>query len=173
MSWTHEALSVWQSAPHTSTGCVTWPERPPPHIWHSGRRWDFHCSTNLAKAGRIMKGEFLLEIGTEEIPASLFRRQWSPFAIFSGRLLDNARISYSSQETYATPRRLIFRVLGVDLCSPRCKLKRTVLHMPLHRRGTGIPPKLQKGSPRVKGGRCERLADCEHPERRAGGSPQE
>jgi glycyl-tRNA synthetase beta chain len=72
-----------------------------------------------------MKGEFLLEIGTEEIPASFIPPATQSFCELFGRLLDNARISYSSQEWYATPRRLIFRVLGVAPMQSSVEIEKT------------------------------------------------
>ncbi|AFM26626.1 glycine--tRNA ligase subunit beta [Desulfomonile tiedjei] len=72
-----------------------------------------------------MKGEFLLEIGTEEIPASFIPPATQSFCELFGRLLDNARISYSSQEWYATPRRLIFRALDVAPVQSSVEIEKT------------------------------------------------
>ncbi|MBI5250164.1 MAG: glycine--tRNA ligase subunit beta, partial [Desulfomonile tiedjei] len=58
-----------------------------------------------------MKGEFLLEVGTEEIPASFIPPATDSFCELLGKTLDNSRIPYSRIEWYATPRRLIFRAL--------------------------------------------------------------
>lgn len=60
-----------------------------------------------------MKGEFLLEIGTEEIPASFIAPATDSFCELFRKTLDNARISYGHIEWYATPRRLIFRALDL------------------------------------------------------------
>ncbi len=72
-----------------------------------------------------MKGEFLLEIGTEEIPASFIPPATQSFCELFGRLLDNARISYSSQEWYATPRRLIFRALDLAPVQSSVEIEKT------------------------------------------------
>lgn len=60
-----------------------------------------------------MKGEFLLEIGTEEIPASFIPPATDSFCDLFAKTLGSARISFGSIEWYATPRRLIFRALDV------------------------------------------------------------
>jgi len=57
--------------------------------------------------------EFLLEIGTEEIPAGFIPPAVNSFTELFGKLLDTSRISYDGIEWYATPRRLIFRALNL------------------------------------------------------------
>ncbi len=60
-----------------------------------------------------MKGEFLLEIGTEEIPASFIPSATDSFCELFNKTLENSRITYDGIEWYATPRRLIFRALNL------------------------------------------------------------
>jgi glycyl-tRNA synthetase beta chain len=60
-----------------------------------------------------MKGEFLLEIGTEEIPASFIPPATDSFCDLFAKTLNSSRISFGRIEWYATPRRLIFRALDV------------------------------------------------------------
>ena len=61
-----------------------------------------------------MKGEFLLEIGTEEIPAKYVLPAVEALATLLTKSLDGARISHGTVETYETPRRLILRASDVD-----------------------------------------------------------
>ncbi len=60
-----------------------------------------------------MKGEFLLEIGTEEIPAGFVTPALEACLEMFGKAFDAARIDHGSLETYGTPRRLILRVNDV------------------------------------------------------------
>ncbi len=72
-----------------------------------------------------MTGEFLLEIGTEEIPASFVTGalQWleNQFA----KALDASRIDHGSVRTYATPRRLVLHAEEVALHQADQEIEKT------------------------------------------------
>jgi glycyl-tRNA synthetase beta chain len=55
----------------------------------------------------MMTGEFLLEIGTEEIPAGFMVPAAESLVTLFSKALENARIDHGPVEAYATPRRLI------------------------------------------------------------------
>jgi glycyl-tRNA synthetase beta chain len=60
-----------------------------------------------------MKGEFLLEIGSEEIPAGYVDNALATLENQFAKSLNTARISHGSITTYATPRRFILSALKV------------------------------------------------------------
>ena len=60
-----------------------------------------------------MEKDLILEIGTEEIPAGFLEGAVDSLAKISERELKDNLLSYKSIETYATPRRLAVRVLGL------------------------------------------------------------
>jgi glycyl-tRNA synthetase beta chain len=72
-----------------------------------------------------MKGEILLEIGTEEIPAGFMAVAMESLADLMSKALDNARIQHDSLETYATPRRLIARVADADSMQQSKQIEKT------------------------------------------------
>lgn len=57
--------------------------------------------------------ELLLEVGTEELPASFVAKAVSDLAAAVGRALDEHRLGHGEATTYATPRRLIVAFAGV------------------------------------------------------------
>jgi glycyl-tRNA synthetase beta chain len=57
---------------------------------------------------------FLLEIGTEEIPARFLPPATSGLKEIAARLFDEYRVGYSTIKSYATPRRLSLIVSGMD-----------------------------------------------------------
>ena len=57
--------------------------------------------------------EFILEIGTEEMPARFVPRLGEELAELFERLLAEARIDHAGVKTYATPRRLVAHVSGL------------------------------------------------------------
>jgi len=61
-----------------------------------------------------MKGQFLLEIGMEEIPAGFVKPATTALKEVFERTLDDARIGHGQVNTYATPRRLILVASDVD-----------------------------------------------------------
>lgn len=61
-----------------------------------------------------MKGELLIEIGTEEIPAGFIPPSLRAFSDLFTAALDHARVGYGQVRTYATPRRMILHATEVD-----------------------------------------------------------
>ncbi len=61
-----------------------------------------------------MTGEFLLEIGIEEIPAGYVNPALNSLSELLRNFLENSLISYGGFQTNATPRRLCVRVTDVD-----------------------------------------------------------
>ena len=59
--------------------------------------------------------EFILEIGTEEMPARFVPRLGEELVELFERLLAEARIDHSGVRAYATPRRLVAHVSGLAL----------------------------------------------------------
>ncbi|HMK36703.1 MAG TPA: glycine--tRNA ligase subunit beta [Desulfomonilaceae bacterium] len=72
-----------------------------------------------------MKGEFLLEIGTEEIPAGFMGPALVSLAELCGKALDSARLPYGRMETYATPRRLILCISDLIEHQPTTLIEKT------------------------------------------------
>ncbi len=72
-----------------------------------------------------MKGEILLEIGTEEIPAGFMAVAMESLSDLMSKSLDNARIQHGSVETYSTPRRLIARVADADSMQQSREIEKT------------------------------------------------
>jgi glycyl-tRNA synthetase beta chain len=60
-----------------------------------------------------MKGEFLLEIGTEEIPAGFAVPAIESLRELFARAMETARVTHGRLETYGTPRRLILSAFDV------------------------------------------------------------
>ncbi len=72
-----------------------------------------------------MKGEFLLEIGTEEIPAGFMAPAMESLAELFTRALGNARISHGTIETCGTPRRLVLSASGVSESQASQEIEKT------------------------------------------------
>lgn len=72
-----------------------------------------------------MKGEFLLEIGTEEIPAGFMATAIPSLEELVTNALAGARIAHGAIETYATPRRLIVRALEVAPSQTSVEIEKT------------------------------------------------
>lgn len=71
-----------------------------------------------------MTGEFLLEIGVEEIPAGFMLPAAESLVTLFSKTMENARISHGKVETYATPRRLILRASGVEPCQATVEIEK-------------------------------------------------
>ncbi|MDQ7785000.1 MAG: glycine--tRNA ligase subunit beta [Desulfomonilaceae bacterium] len=72
-----------------------------------------------------MKGEFLLEIGTEEIPAGFMASAIPSLKELMGNALAGARIGYGTIEVFATPRRLILQALDVAPAQTSIEIEKT------------------------------------------------
>jgi glycyl-tRNA synthetase beta chain len=71
-----------------------------------------------------MRSEFLLEIGTEEIPASFEAPALESLTELMSKALSNARLEYGSIETYATPRRIILRIIDLESMQPSIEIEK-------------------------------------------------
>lgn len=72
-----------------------------------------------------MAAEFLLEIGSEEIPAGFLEPALESLAELFSRALTNARIGFGQIETFATPRRLVLSAATVDEGQPSQEIEKT------------------------------------------------
>lgn len=72
-----------------------------------------------------MTGEFLLEIGTEEIPAGFVIPALETLQSLFVRSMSGARVAHGSVNTYATPRRLILRASGVASHQASVEIEKT------------------------------------------------
>ncbi len=72
-----------------------------------------------------MKGEFLLEIGTEEIPAGFIVPAVESLAELFPKALAAARISHGTIKSFATPRRLILGVADVAAMQESVEIEKT------------------------------------------------
>jgi glycyl-tRNA synthetase beta chain len=66
--------------------------------------------------------EFFLEIGTEEIPAGFIPRAMAEMEAMITKELTNARLSYTTVQTMATPRRLALVVKDVPAVQPDAEI---------------------------------------------------
>ncbi|HLD35991.1 MAG TPA: glycine--tRNA ligase subunit beta [Planctomycetota bacterium] len=75
--------------------------------------------------------DFLLELGTEEIPAGYIQPALSQGAAFLKGYLDEHHLTYQDIKTYSTPRRMVFSVTGLpdkqadinkELSGPPCSV---------------------------------------------------
>lgn len=65
-----------------------------------------------------MSYEFLVEIGTEELPPTALKTLSNAFTQGITNGLDTAKLNYSGVESYATPRRMAVWVKGLDETTP-------------------------------------------------------
>ena len=61
-----------------------------------------------------MAKELFLEIGSEEIPAGFLPKAMDDLRSLIGKEFDAASVTYGEITTYATPRRLVLSVAGVE-----------------------------------------------------------
>ncbi len=72
-----------------------------------------------------MKGEFLLEIGAEEIPAGFMLPALEKLAELFSKRLEESRIGFGQVSTYGTPRRLILSAKDVDFVQASREIEKT------------------------------------------------
>ncbi|MBM3301357.1 MAG: glycine--tRNA ligase subunit beta, partial [Deltaproteobacteria bacterium] len=72
-----------------------------------------------------MKGEFLLEIGTEEMPAGFIRPAMASLSELFIRAMQDARVGHGPVETFATPRRLLLRARDVQPAQASIEIEKT------------------------------------------------
>ncbi|MHB8202410.1 MAG: glycine--tRNA ligase subunit beta [Desulfomonilaceae bacterium] len=110
-----------------------------------------------------MKGEFLLEIGIEEIPAGYIRPALTSLAELFSRFLENSLIAHGRIETFATPRRLIMRVSDVTEKSDSRTFEKTGPPVTSAYDSAGNPTKAAVGFARSQGVTVEDLIKIQTP----------
>ncbi|MDQ1285359.1 MAG: glycyl-tRNA synthetase beta chain, partial [Thermodesulfobacteriota bacterium] len=98
-----------------------------------------------------MRGEFLLEIGIEEIPASYIKPALRSLSEIFSRFLENSLISHGPIETFATPRRLIMTILDVAPASDSRTIEKTGPPVTSAYDHLGVPTKAAEGFARSQG----------------------
>lgn len=93
-----------------------WPEKKPPAP-------PAHHNANFSSAS-TGKEDFLLEIGSEELPAILIKLGCQLIKNALKTLLDAEGISYSGMETYGTPRRIALHIRDLDLAKKPQKVEK-------------------------------------------------
>jgi glycyl-tRNA synthetase beta chain len=101
--------------------------------------------------GRDMRGEFLLEIGIEEIPASYIKPALKSLSETFSRFLENSLISHGPIETFATPRRLIMTITDVTSASDSRTIEKTGPSVTSAFDSSGAPTKAAEGFARSQG----------------------
>jgi len=95
--------------------------------------------------------EFFLEIGTEEIPAGFVPRAMAEMEAMITRELTNARLSYSTVQTVATPRRLALVVKDIPAVQPDAEITATGPSKKAAFDADGKPTKAAEGFARGQG----------------------
>ncbi|MCX5872300.1 MAG: glycine--tRNA ligase subunit beta [Deltaproteobacteria bacterium] len=98
-----------------------------------------------------MKGEFLLEIGIEEIPAGYIKPALRSVSELFSRFFENSLISHGPIETFATPRRLIMRISDVAESSDSRTFEKTGPPVASAFDDLGKPTKAAEGFARSQG----------------------
>ena len=110
-----------------------------------------------------MKGEFLLEIGIEEVPAGYIRPALMSLTELFSRFLENSMIAHGPIETFATPRRLIMRVSNVAEKSDSRIFEKTGPPLTSAYDGSGNPTKAALGFAKSQGVMVEDLIKIQTP----------
>ena len=110
-----------------------------------------------------MKGEFLLEIGIEEVPAGYIRPALMSLTELFLRFLENSMIAHGPIETFATPRRLIMRVSNVAEKSDSRIFEKTGPPLTSAYDGSGNPTKAALGFAKSQGVTVEDLIKIQDP----------
>ncbi len=116
-----------------------------------------------------MKGECLLEIGIEEVPAGYIRPALKSLTDHFSRFLENSLITHGLIETFATPRRLIMRISDMAGSSNSRTLEKTGPPVSSAYDGSGNPTKAAEGFARSQGVRVEDLIRIQTPKGEAVG----
>ncbi len=98
-----------------------------------------------------MKGEFLLEIGTEELPAGFIPAAMQSVTELLTRALDVARIGHGRIESFATPRRLILWASDLDAAQALREIEKTGPAVAAAFDADGLPTKAAIGFARSQG----------------------
>ncbi|NVN90473.1 MAG: glycine--tRNA ligase subunit beta [Desulfuromonadales bacterium] len=95
--------------------------------------------------------ELFLEIGTEEIPAGFIPRAMAEMEAMITRELTNARLSFTTVQTMATPRRLALVVKDIPAVQPDAEITATGPSKKAAFDGDGKPTKAAEGFARGQG----------------------
>jgi glycyl-tRNA synthetase beta chain len=95
--------------------------------------------------------ELFLEIGTEEIPAGFIPRAMAEMEAMITRELTNARLSYTTVQTMATPRRLALVVRDIPAVQPDAEITATGPSKKAAFDADGKPTKAAEGFARGQG----------------------
>jgi glycyl-tRNA synthetase beta chain len=98
-----------------------------------------------------MSAELFLELGTEEIPAGFIPRALNDMERLLCQELAQARISFGTVRTFATPRRLCIAIQGVARLQQRQELEITGPPARVAFDGEGRPTKAAEGFARTNG----------------------
>lgn len=101
--------------------------------------------------------ELFLEIGTEEIPAGFIPRAMAEMEAMITRELNNARLSYSTVQTMATPRRLALVVKDIPSVQPDAEITATGPSKKAAFDADGKPTKAAEGFARGQGVTVDQL----------------
>lgn len=110
-----------------------------------------------------MNGEFLLEIGIEEVPAGYIKPALKSLTELFSRFLENSLIAHGSIETFATPRRLILRISNVADMSDSKTFEKTGPPVASAYDESGAPTKAASGFARSQGVAVEDLIRVQTP----------
>lgn len=98
-----------------------------------------------------MKGEFLLEIGTEEIPAGFIVPAVESLTELFTKALAGARISHGAIDAFATPRRMVLGVADVSAVQASVEIEKTGPPVSSAFDGQGNPTKAALGFAKSQG----------------------
>ncbi len=107
--------------------------------------------------------DFLVELGTEELPPKALKKLSHAFTqgIIAG--LDSAQLSYGEYHSFAAPRRLALLIKGLEVAQPDQKLERRGPAVQAAFDATGNPTKAAEGFARSNGVSVEQLETLDTP----------
>ncbi|OED43433.1 glycine--tRNA ligase subunit beta [Endozoicomonas sp. (ex Bugula neritina AB1)] len=111
----------------------------------------------------MSKQDFLIELGTEELPPKVLKKLSDAFS--SGILdgLKNAQLSFGDVESFATPRRLALLVKGLEIAQPDQHLERRGPAVKAAFNAEGQATKAAEGFARSNGVTVDQLEQLETP----------
>ncbi len=107
--------------------------------------------------------DFLVELGTEELPPKALKKLSDAFTqgIIAG--LDSAQLAYGDCKSFAAPRRLALLVKGLEVAQPDQKLERRGPAVQAAFDATGKPTKAAEGFARSNGVSVDQLETLDTP----------
>ena len=98
-----------------------------------------------------MKGEFLLEIGTEELPAGFLRPALQAMSDLFHKAMETARIAHGPVSTAGTPRRLVLSTTEMDAMQKSMEVEKTGPPIASAYDADGKPTKAAEGFAKSQG----------------------